>query len=100
MVELDQSTEGLLIEAMRQMDEVARIEAQNPSPSTRFVLATPLSPALRDLSPEQLDTLQLVLNNNGKVQAILDKALLSDLETYQALQHLIRKGYLRESRKE
>ncbi len=97
MVELDESTEGLLMDAMRELDEFGRIADQCPDPATHFGLARPLSPPLRELDEDQLDTLQLV-HNHGQVQAVLDKSLLSDLETYQALLHLIRKGYVREKR--
>jgi len=97
MVELDESTEGLLMDAMREMDELARIEDQLPDPANRFKLASPLSPALRDLEPEQLDVLQAV-HNHGRVEAVLDESVLSDLETYQAILHLIRNGYIREAR--
>jgi pSer/pThr/pTyr-binding forkhead associated (FHA) protein len=97
MVELDESTEGLLMDAMREMDEMERIREQIPEPTTRFILSSPMSPALRDLTQEQLDTLQLV-HNHAKVQDTLDKSILSDLETYQALLHLIRNGYIREGR--
>lgn len=97
MVELDESTEGLLMDAMREMDEIDRIREQLPAPATRFALASPMNAALRDLSPDQLDILQLV-HNHGKVQTILDKSILSDLETYQSLLHLIRNGYVREGR--
>jgi hypothetical protein len=97
MVELDESTEGLLMDAMRAMDELARIEDQLPDPATRFKLASPLSPALRDLEPDQLDVLQDV-HNHGRVDSVLDESVLPDLETYQALLHLIRNGYIREGR--
>ena len=83
--------------AMREMDELGRIREQIPESTTRFVLASPLSPALRELTQEQLDALQLV-HNNSKIQDALDKSILSDLETYQALLYLIRNGYIREGR--
>ncbi|HUU02712.1 MAG TPA: FHA domain-containing protein [Myxococcota bacterium] len=97
MVELDESTEGLLIDAMRAMDELARIEDQLPDPTARFKLSSPLSPALRDLESDQLDVLQDV-HNHGRVDSVLDESVLPDLETYQALLHLIRNGYIREAR--
>ncbi len=97
MVELDESTEGLLMDAMRELDEFGRIADQCPDAGDHFGLARPLSQPLRELSEDQLDTLQLV-HNQGQVQAVLDKSILSDLETYQALLHLIRKGYIREKR--
>jgi pSer/pThr/pTyr-binding forkhead associated (FHA) protein len=95
MVELDESTEALLMEAMRQIDELERIKPQLPPPTTRFALAKPLSAPLRDLEPDQLDVLQAV-HNSGRVDAVLDESVLSDLDTYNALLHLIRNGYLRE----
>ncbi|MBW1872585.1 MAG: FHA domain-containing protein [Deltaproteobacteria bacterium] len=98
MVELDESTEGLLIEAMRSMDELARIEDQLPEPQARFKLASPMSPALRDLDADQLDVMQSIYNY-GRVEAVLDESVLSDLETYQAILYLIRNGYIREDRK-
>ena len=97
MVELDESTEGLLMDAMREMDEFGRIADQCPDPGDHFGLARPLSQPLRELNEDQLDALQLV-HNHGQIQAVLDKSILSDLETFQALLHLIRKGYIREKR--
>ena len=85
------------MDAMREMDEMERIKEQIPSASAKFSLASPISPALRDLSGDQLDVLQLV-HNYGKVQTVLDKSVSSDLETYQALLHLIRNGFVREGR--
>jgi pSer/pThr/pTyr-binding forkhead associated (FHA) protein len=97
MVELDESTEGLLMDAMREMDERERIKEQIPQADAKFSLASPISPALRDLNGDQLDVLQLV-HNYGKVQTVLDKSVSSDLETFQALLHLIRNGFIREGR--
>ena len=97
MLELEESTEGLLMDAMRLIDELRRIEAQCPAVKSRFGLVRPLTAALRDLNEEQLDVLQLV-HNHSQVQAVLDRSVLNDLESYQALMHLIRKGYIRELR--
>ena len=46
---------------------------------------------------KMVDVLQAVYNH-GRVEAVLDESVLTDLETYQALLHLIRNGYVRESR--
>ena len=54
----------------------------------------PLSPRLGELSPEELDLVQLV-HNYGVVQAVLDRAAGSDLEIARKLQSLIDRGYLR-----
>ena len=90
--ELDEPTEGLLMEAMRQLDEIRRIENDVPPRAARVQLASPMLPALRALTPEQLDLLQLVINT-GSVASILDKSTAGDLETYEALMHLLKQGY-------
>lgn len=97
MLELDESTEGLLMDAMREIDELNRILEQCPEPSSHFGLSRPLNAALRELDEDKLDVLQLV-HNHSQVQAVLDKSFLSDLETFQAMLFLIRKGYVREKR--
>jgi hypothetical protein len=50
---------------------------------------------MRDLSPEDLDLLQLV-HNYGVVQAVLDRASGSDLEVARKIADLIQRGYLRQ----
>jgi hypothetical protein len=92
--ELDESTEGLLMEAMRQLDEIRRLEKELPSRGARILLATPIVPSFRDLSPEQLDLLQLI-HNYGQVSLVLDKSPTTDLETYQGLLQLIKAGFVR-----
>jgi len=95
MIELDEPTEVLLMEALRQLDELRRIQAELPAPETQIALEVPIAPALRDLSPEQLDVLQLV-HNFQTVQDVLDHSEGTDLEAATGLSHLIRKGYVRE----
>lgn len=94
MVEMEDSTEALLMEGLRQLDELRRIEKDLPSPEASLALASPLEAPLRELAPEQLDVLQLALNL-GSMQAVLDRAYGSDLETCTALLALLGKGYLR-----
>ena len=91
--EMDESTEGLLMNAMRAMDELARIQPDCPSKSARFRIATPLEVELKALNPLQLDVLQSV-HNHAQVLTVVDSSKMSDLETYEALIHLIKKGYV------
>jgi pSer/pThr/pTyr-binding forkhead associated (FHA) protein len=91
--ELDEPTEGLLMEAMRQLDEIRRLGKELPPRNARLALAAPMTTPLRSLTPEQLDLVQAV-HNHGQVSAILDKSSTPDLETYQALLALIRSGVL------
>ena len=91
--EITEATEHLLMEAMQQADELSR--GGYPASTVSVGIAMPLSPRLRELSPEQLDLLQLV-HNYSVVQAVFDRAVGSDLEVAQALQSLIERGYLRQ----
>jgi len=91
--EIQESTEALLMEGMRQLDEFRRIEPELPQRDQSLGLAVPMGPPLRDLSPPDLDVLQLVLNY-GQMQAVLDRSPRTDLETAQALLTLIQKEYL------
>jgi hypothetical protein len=90
--EIADATEHLIIEALQQVEELAR--GALPASTLSIGIAMPLSPRLRELSPEELDLLQLV-HNYGVVQAVLDRAAGSDLEIARTLQSLIDRGYLR-----
>src|SRR5688572_20713094 len=57
---LEMSTEGILMEGFRQIDELRRIANELPAHHAVLALAKPVVPPLRDLKPEQLDVLQLV----------------------------------------
>ena len=86
--ELDEATEGLLMEAMRQLDEIRRLDGQIPQRSAEIMITKPLVPALRELTPEQLDLVQLVYNY-GSVGPVVDKSPTTDLDTYSNLIALI-----------
>lgn len=92
--ELEGSTEALLMEGLRQLDELRRIEKDLPSRSQGLLVAMPLVPPLRELKPVELDILQLVYNY-GSTAVILDRSPHSDYETSAALLHLLRKDYVR-----
>ena len=92
--ELEGSTEALLMEGLRQLDELKRIEKDLPPRTAGLLVAMPLVPPLRDLKPLQLDVLQLVYNY-GSMAVILDRSAHSDYETSAALLHLLKKDYVR-----
>ena len=54
----------------------------------------PLVPALKDLSPDELDVIQLVFNY-GHMEAVLNKAKASALDTAAIVAKLLKSGYLR-----
>jgi hypothetical protein len=91
--EIVETTEQLVMQAVQQADELAR--GNWPAATAAIGIAMPLAPKLRDLSPEDLDLLQLV-HNYGVVQAVLDRASGSDLEVSQRIAALIQRGYLRQ----
>ncbi len=92
-VELEESTEALLMEALRQLDEQHKLEKDLPPATASLAVAQPLAAPLRDLSPEQLDVLQLAINYTS-VRSVLDKSELTDRDTCEALVHLIKNDYL------
>lgn len=86
------STEGALMEGLRILDEVNRI--QLPPMLSRIALARPLTPKLRDLTPEQLDVLQVALHQT-QLEAVFNNCTLDDIQVAQALGVLIENGYLK-----
>jgi hypothetical protein len=94
MVELDSSTEALLMDALRQMDEYKRIQQELPPLTAGLALAMPLTSPLRDLSPEQLDLLQLV-HNQGTLAGVLDSSEQDDVVAAEAVLQLIKRDYVR-----
>jgi hypothetical protein len=91
---IEMSTEGILMDAMRQIDEIRRLGPDMPPLTANVLLAMPLVPPLRDLAPEEIDVLQLAYNY-GHVESVLNKSLASDLDTSTILVKLLKGGYLR-----
>jgi hypothetical protein len=92
--EMNATVQELLIEGMRQLDELNRIRVDLPDPTARVSLPSPLIPPLRDLQPDELDVLQLA-HNYGGFDTILNKSLATDLETAEIVLKLIKASYLR-----
>lgn len=91
--QINASSEGLLLEAMRQIDELARLESKLPDASAFLEIPVPLVPQLSQLTPELLDILQLV-HNHSQLQEVLDHSAVSDLDTAERLIKLIQDGYV------
>jgi pSer/pThr/pTyr-binding forkhead associated (FHA) protein len=91
--ELQDSTEGLLMEGMRQLDEY-NVHAQKLPPQTAaLAVPHPLEPKLRDLGPEELDVFQVALGADT-VRAVFDECSHTDLTIAEKLRVLLEKGYL------
>jgi hypothetical protein len=94
MTELDESTEHLLMDALRQLDELRRVSASLPAMDQTLMLSVPMQPALRDLQPEELDVLQLIINW-GTLQGVFDNASQDDVVIATSVASLLERGYLR-----
>ncbi len=92
--EITASVQELLIDGMRQMDEFNRIRDQLPEPSARIKIPVPLLSALRDLSREELDVLQLA-HNQGTFGTVLNRSATTDYETAATVLKLMKANYLR-----
>lgn len=92
--EIDESTEALMMEGMRILDEISNLGNDVPDLQAELIVNNPLVPPLRSLTPELLDTVQLCFNY-GKVAEVLNKSLSTDLETMQDIVYLIRNDYVR-----
>lgn len=93
MDEIQESTEALLMEGVRLLDEFRHMEHQLPPRNSPLAVPTPLAGRLRDLSPLELDVFQLVLDH-GHLQAVLDHHPGSDLEAAQSLIKLMRHEFV------
>ena len=91
---IQSTTEGILMDAMRQIDEIRRLGPDMPPSNANLLIAMPLIPPLRDLGAEELDVLQLAYNY-GHVETVLNKSLAADLDTSTILVKLLKSGYLR-----
>ena len=90
---INESVESLMMEGMRILDEIHNIGPDVPEMTAQLRLPVPLVPPLRNLTPELLDTLQLV-HNYRRVETVLNKSLATDLETLQDVVYLMRNDYL------
>ena len=91
--ELQDSTEGLLMEGMRQLDEYRMHSEKLPPQTATLAVPHPLESKLRDLSPEELDVFQVALGAET-VRALFDECSHTDLVIAEKLKMLLDKGYL------
>jgi hypothetical protein len=82
------------MDALRQLDEMRGIKGDLPAADATLTLAVPMSPALRDLTPDELDVLQLVINW-GTMQCALDHSPVDDLTVCSAVLNLMQRDYIR-----
>jgi hypothetical protein len=91
--ELTGTSEALLMEGVRQIDELRQIESESQVVSGRLAVMLPLRGQLRDLSPEELQVFQLVLNY-GALETVLDNWPGTDLEACRHILKLLRHEFV------
>jgi anti-sigma regulatory factor (Ser/Thr protein kinase) len=94
--EIQSSVEGLLMEGMRQLDEMRRLGDALPPLQAEVTVARPLETPLRDASPEELDVIQLALNHETLVN-MMNHSGKPDPEVAEVVVTLLEKGYLKSS---
>jgi hypothetical protein len=92
--EVNVSVQEVLMEGLRQIDEYNQVRGDLPDMNARLALMSPLIPPMRELSPEELDVLQLA-HNYGHLETVLNKSLATDLETVQIVLKLLSGSYIR-----
>ena len=88
--EIDLSVPEILMEGLRQIDELGAIRDKLPSARTRIAVASPLPIPLRELKPDHLDVVQLVMSY-GVLGDVMDKSEAFDLEVAQILVDLFKR---------
>jgi hypothetical protein len=91
--EIKSSVEGLLMEGMRQLDEMRRLGDALPPLQALISVAVPMETPLRDASPEELDVIQLAINHDTLVQ-MMNHGGKPDPELAEVVVSLLEKGYL------
>ena len=89
---IEMSSEGVLMEAMRLIDDVRRV-ADLPSMRAKVTLRQPLQAPLRELGPDELEILQTAINH-PLVESLFNNSAAPDIAVAHHLTSLIRGGYL------
>lgn len=92
--ELQESTELLLMDALRLSDELRVLEPELPSGQARLRLVRPLPGRLRSLEPDALDLLQLAFEFQIFTN-VVDRSTLDDVDAVRGLLRLMSLGYLK-----
>ena len=88
---LPASIEELLMEGMRQLDELARLETEQPLAGKRLKLKN--RPAESELSPREAELLA-ALAKSEDLSTLLDSVAWTDFEIYRMTAYFLRKGVI------
>jgi pSer/pThr/pTyr-binding forkhead associated (FHA) protein len=91
---LNLPTEHILMEGLRQLDELRHKQSKLPPVDAHLGVVKPLESRLSELGPAELDVFQLALAAPITVQEALDRAQGDDIDVASILDKLIKKKYL------
>jgi len=91
--EITESTTSLILEGVRQLDEIRILEPKLPKRGAQLNAAEPLPGSLRDVATEEIQLFQLILHDS-KLETVIDNFPGSDFEAYTCLLDLIRRGFV------
>lgn len=91
--EITESTTSLVLEGVRQLDEIRILEPKLPRHGARLHAAEPLPGNLRDLATEEIQLFQLVLDHNV-LETVIDNFPGTDFDAYTCLLDLMRRGFV------
>jgi len=92
--EVNAGVQELLMEGLRQIDELNAIRDRLPDLGARLVIPQPLRPPLKDLPPLELEVFQHVFNHQ-QLAAVLNRSSATDLDTAKAVLNLVKDGYIK-----
>ncbi len=92
--QINMPTEHILMEGLRQLDELRHAQEKLPPMDSTLIVCVPLKSKLTDLEDQSLAVFQIVLEK-PTVQQVLDKTVLSDSESATVLQALLKKKYIK-----
>ena len=90
---INMSTEHILMEGLRQIDEIRHMQRKLPPPEAELNIPSPLVPKLSELTSQELDVFQLIMNHSTLGQ-VLDRAASTDLDVTNILFDLMDKGFV------
>jgi len=91
---LTEKMEHLLMDGLRELDEIERLRPDLPADEAPLALAVSLTPKLRDLLPSTLDILQAVHNEKQLLRVMDAFPEMTDLDVAMEVVLLIQKGYV------
>ncbi len=92
--QINMPTEHILMEGLRQLDELRHTQEKLPPMDATLIVCLPLEPKLTDLEDQSLAIFQIVLEK-PTVQQVLDRTVLSDSESATVLRALIKQKYVK-----